>query len=512
MKKFLSIFSAFVMMFTCIAGVDFTASAANTDNGYFTYISEDGFEYTEEYPDKPESASASLIGTTFIKLVWQMPFSFSEDADGIQILMYNSSTKKYEHLKYLSYSAASYRACDLKKNSSYKFAVRAYKLRNGKKYSGESIYVSARTAPSAATSITSVKYVSAGKMQIKWKKVADVSGYIIKYSTSSSVSSSASTCTLVVPGAKNTSKTISGLAKKKYYVQVCTYKTGNSYKYCSLYSPVKSVNIKKGVSMKSMLNAIKTDTSGKKDILELTNKGVDISKYKTTYERFKAIYDWHSKHNTDFGWSCMDCNMNFNSCIAALFKNSNKTFDKYIYLAAGNFKNRDGSEVMHKWSVIYIAGTGYIFDPRLQGYTNNKTGTDYFGILRSSSLGKCFLFDYWMFHWEESADETKRAEYIIPSEAKPAKVSVKSISAVKGGFKLKWDTVKSGKGYQIVYSTKKDFSNKTVVNVDGIKTAAQTVKGLKSGKTYYVKIRAYKQYGKSKFYGSYSTVEKIKVK
>ena len=509
MKKFLSIFLSLVMILTCVAGVDFTSSAADT-NDYFTYTDENGYQHSEQRPQKPVSAGVSLIGTTFIKLRFAMPYGYS--ADGTQVLIYNSSTKKYVHKKYISYEATRYTVCDLKKNSSYKFAIRAYVVRNNKKYFGKSIYVSARTAPSDATSITSAKYISAGKMQIKWKKVADVSGYIIKYSTSPSVSDSAATCTLVVSGANNTTRNISGLAKRKYYVKVCTFKYGNSYRYCSLYSSVKSVNIKKGVSMKTMLNAIKTDTSGKKEILELTNKGVNISKYDTTYERFKAIYNWHSKHNTDFGWSCMDCNINFNSCIAALFQNSNKTYDKYIYLAAGDFKNNDGSVVMHKWSVIYIAGTGYIFDPRLQGYSNNKTGSDYFGISRSSKLGKCFLFDGWMFYWDVAKDEKKTSAYIIPSEVKPAKVKVKSISAVKGGFKLKWGTVKSGRGYQIAYSTKKDLSNKKIVNVDGIKTASKTVKGLKSGKTYYVRVRAYKQYGKTKLYGSYSDVKKIKVK
>ena len=510
MKRVLSIFLSLVMIVGCIGGADFTSYAADDD--FFTYVDEDGCEQMEDYPEPFMKGSVSLVGTTFIKLAWEASYSYHYyGVDGIQILKYNTDTKKYESIKFLSISTKTYRVCDLKKSTSYKFAIRPYKLRNGKKYYAKSIYVSASTAPSA-TSITSVKYVSAGKMKIKWKKVADASGYIIKYSTSSSISNNSTTCTLVVSGANNTSKTISGLAKKKYYVKVCAYKLNNSYKYCSYYSSVKSVKITKGVSMKSMLNAIKTDTSGRKKILEYTNNGVDISKYKTTYERFKAIYNWHSKHNTDNGWSCMGCNMNFNTCIAYLFWNSNKTYDEYIHLAAGYVKNANGSKTEHKWPVIYIAGTPYIFDPRLQGYTGNKTGTDYFGIPRSSKKGKMYLFDGWMMHWDFSKEETKYSYYIIQSEAKPSKVTVKKISSTKENFKLTWNPVKSGKGYQIVYSTNSKFTNKTAVNVDGIKTASKTINGLKSGKTYYVKIRAYKQYGKSKIYGSYSTVQKIKVK
>ena len=44
-------------------------------------------------------------------------------------------------------------------------------------------------------------------------------------------------------------------------------------------------------------------------------------------------------------------------------------------------------------------------------------------------------------------------------------------------------------------------------------TLQKTVKSLSRGKTYYVKVRAYKTDVKgNKIYGSYSTVKKVKVK
>ena len=77
-------------------------------------------------------------------------------------------------------------------------------------------------------------------------------------------------------------------------------------------------------------------------------------------------------------------------------------------------------------------------------------------------------------------------------------------------------TKKSGKtsgvsGYQIVLATNKKFSNATKVTVSGTKNVSKTVSGLKTGKTYYVKVRAYKQTtGGSKIYGAYSTVKSCK--
>ena len=73
-----------------------------------------------------------------------------------------------------------------------------------------------------------------------------------------------------------------------------------------------------------MLNAIKTDNSGAKQIKRYTDGGVNISKYKTTYDKFKAIYVWHAKNFKKHGWNCVGCNSNFNNCLAALFAKSQK--------------------------------------------------------------------------------------------------------------------------------------------------------------------------------------------
>lgn len=511
MKKIISLLLSLSLLLSVVSAVDLSAYARE----YAEQRLKDGSVINVSLANSPGEFAVTKISTSFVTLKWRVD---TNDCDGVEVLKYNDSSKKYSHVAYVKASNKnsdnmSYRVVNLKADTLYKFAVRAYKNSNGAKvYGSYSKKITARTSPKA-TSLTSVKYVSAGKMKVSWKKVKGVSGYIIKYSPSSKITNkSAATCTLVVTGDNNTSRTISGLAKKKYYVKVCTFKISQTNRFCSDFSAAKSVTIKSGVSMKTMLNSIKTDNSARSSIKSLTNNGVDIAKYKTTYDKFKAIYNWHSKHNTDFGWSCMDCNMNFNSCISALFEKTNKKFDEYIFLADGDVKNADGSVVMHKWSVIYIGGVAYIFDPRLQGYTSKKTGSDYFGILRGSSKSKMFLFENYMIYWGSVQDTFGFKDNLVYAETKPAKVSVKSVKPAKKSFKLSWTAQKSGKGYQIQYSTNSKFSSAKSVYVDNIKTGSKTVGGLKSGKTYYVKIRAYKQFGKSKLYGSFSKVYKVKVK
>ena len=70
--------------------------------------------------------------------------------------------------------------------------------------------------------------------------------------------------------------------------------------------------------------------------------------------------------------------------------------------------------------------------------------------------------------------------------------------------------VKEADGYQLVYSTKKSFKGSKKVTFTGTK---KTIKNLKKGKTYYIKVRAYK-IGKDekKVYGKYSNIKKVLLK
>lgn len=79
-------------------------------------------------------------------------------------------------------------------------------------------------------------------------------------------------------------------------------------------------------------------------------------------------------------------------------------------------------------------------------------------------------------------------------------------------------------GYQISYSYKKNFKGQKVKDLKKFKykkirvkrkkytITSYKVKGLKRKKTVYVRVRAYKQVGKTKVYGKWSSVKKVKIK
>ena len=69
-------------------------------------------------------------------------------------------------------------------------------------------------------------------------------------------------------------------------------------------------------------------------------------------------------------------------------------------------------------------------------------------------------------------------------------------------------------GYKVTYSTSKKFTKKTTktVTVKKQKTKKTSVKKLKKGKTYYVKVAAYKTVNGKSVLGAYSAVKTVKVK
>ena len=74
---------------------------------------------------------------------------------------------------------------------------------------------------------------------------------------------------------------------------------------------------------------------------------------------------------------------------------------------------------------------------------------------------------------------------------------------------MQFAPVAGADGYQVVYSTGKNFRKAKKKRVSGNKTV---LSGLRSGKVYYVKVRAFRKQNGARIYGAYSGVKKIRVK
>lgn len=108
---------------------------------------------------------------------------------------------------------------------------------------------------------------------------------------------------------------------------------------------------------------------------------------------------------------------------------------------------------------------------------------------------------------------TGKAVTIKVTPNKPKKVTSPKAKSGKKQMTVTWKRNKKADGYQITYAQSKNFKKaKKNVMIKKNKTTKKVIKNLKSGKKYYVKVRAYKKSGNKKIYGAYSKVKTIKVK
>ncbi|MGN0141380.1 MAG: Ig domain-containing protein [Roseburia sp.] len=102
---------------------------------------------------------------------------------------------------------------------------------------------------------------------------------------------------------------------------------------------------------------------------------------------------------------------------------------------------------------------------------------------------------------------------------KPQGTTITSVKAKSNGFEVKWKKQASQtSGYEIQYSTNKNFKGNTVstVKIEKNSTQSKKISKLKAKKTYYVRVRTYKTVkidGKNtKIYSDWSSAKKVVTK
>lgn len=99
----------------------------------------------------------------------------------------------------------------------------------------------------------------------------------------------------------------------------------------------------------------------------------------------------------------------------------------------------------------------------------------------------------------------------VKAATAPAKVNLVSVKKKgKINAKITWKKVTGADGYDIFMRTGKGTYKKIKTITKG-KKVTFTRPGLKKGKSYSFRIRAYKKAGSAKTYGSYSSVKTIKI-
>lgn len=145
--------------------------------------------------------------------------------------------------------------------------------------------------------------------------------------------------------------------------------------------------------------------------------------------------------------------------------------------------------------------------------SNKKVATiDKNGKVKIKGYGKADIIIQLAEGTNHIAEVTKISVNIVPK-----KVKISSSKFYKGIWKIKWKKDKSVTGYHIYLSENNKFkSNKKQDVMEkyvyGKTKRTLSLSSLEKGKTYYLKVRAYKKVGKKKYYGEWSKVRRVKVR
>lgn len=180
--------------------------------------------------------------------------------------------------------------------------------------------------------------------------------------------------------------------------------------------------------------------------------------------------------------------------------------------AAGKLKvkfapdvNVDSSKVGDGWNVNVYRGTNtkalisWSYLEKSASKTINVTkGTYYIKVEPAST--------FWTSAFECPYNVT--ANYC----KNPNKATISSVTAGKKTATVKWKKVSNATGYEVYRSTSQNSGYKKVTTMKKNAAVKFVNKSLKSGKTYYYKVRTYKTANGITAYGKYSDVKKVKVK
>ena len=96
---------------------------------------------------------------------------------------------------------------------------------------------------------------------------------------------------------------------------------------------------------------------------------------------------------------------------------------------------------------------------------------------------------------------------------KPVTTVLTSTAARSAGkMTVKWRKRKTATGYQIQYSTSRDFTRAKSAWVRKNTVLTKTISGLTKGKKYYVRVRTYRKIKGVKYYSVWSNVKTVKIK
>lgn len=185
-----------------------------------------------------------------------------------------------------------------------------------------------------------------------------------------------------------------------------------------------------------------------------------------------------------------------------------------LNLGCGYYYSSNGSSYFYRiYSAKNISDDSYIWNSENPRTKEHVSAYDYYFSEYDINLP---AGEYY-FLASTYRDMYLNIDYSFTLNYKPtfSNASISSVHSRKKALKASWNKCSNVSGYQLQYSKNKNMKSAKTINLSN-GSSSKTVKGLKSKKKYYVRIRTYKTIsinGSNKtYYGKWSAKKSVKTK
>ena len=166
------------------------------------------------------------------------------------------------------------------------------------------------------------------------------------------------------------------------------------------------------------------------------------------------------------------------------------------------------------WSAVSNV-TGYnIYRSTSKNGTFKKVGSSTTNSYTDKGLSKGKTYYYKVASYVNSDGKQAVSAYtsvVSVKAAAPAPAQVSASKAKSGAAKITWSKSTGANGYEVYMATSANGKFTKAGTITKAATVTYTKSGLKSGKTYYFKVRAYTTVSGKKVYSDYTKTVKVKV-
>ena len=369
----------------------------------------------------------------------------------------------------------------------------------------------------AKTTITTAKSVANTTIRLSWNKVANASGYVIYRSTKKD--SGYEKIATITSGSTTTYDNKKVSAGKTYYYKIKVRATAGGQNAYSSYSAVKSAKTVKSTSISSVKSVgstkLKVTWSARSGangyyIYRSTKKDSGYKKIATVSGAKTTSYtDTGVKKGTTYYYKLrcrnkVDGSTGYSSTSAAV---SGRTVGATTILSV---KSKADKKLEVTWKAVSGANGYYVYRStsaagsyKRIATVSGKTTTKYADT--DITAGKTYYYKI-----KTRNKVNKVTGYSSASKAgygktvkNPGITSVISRSPSK--LEINWNSVSGANGYYVYRSTKKNSGYEKIATVSGRSTVQYTDSSLKTGKTYYYKVRSRNKVNGSTGYSSPGT-------